>query len=61
MIRGREREADSAPKRWRKAGDSRGAEKRSTSTEEIDRPGEMEKSALRFSNSESFEEGDRAA
>ncbi len=61
MIRGREREADSAPKRWREAGDSRGAEKRGTSTGETDRPGEMEKSALKFSNSESFEEGDRAA
>ncbi len=38
-----------------------GAEKRGTSTGEIDRPGEMEKSALKFSNSESFGEGDRAA
>ena len=61
MIRGREREADSASKCWREASGSRGAEKRSTSTGETDRPGELEKSALKFLNSESFEEGDRAA
>ena len=61
MIRGREREAGGSVKRWREAGGSRGAEKRSTSTGEIDRPGELEKSALKFSNSEISEEGDRAA
>ena len=61
MIRRREREAGGSAKRRREAGGSRGVEKRSTSTGGIDHPGELEKSAFEFSNSESFGEENRAA